>query len=213
VFQSTKQELPLLTRVMVWISGFLRQWGWLLAIVLAAGGFVLARVLQQPLVKAQWHARLLTLPIVGPIIRALETERFASTLAILVSGGVPLLRALEAAQRTINNVALNARVAEAIGRVREGAGLAKALAAQSDQGAAGKFPPVLIHLIASGERTGELPVMLQRAADIQARDLERRTLTLTALMEPALVVGMGGLVLLIVLAVLMPIIEINSLVK
>jgi general secretion pathway protein F len=213
VFQSTKQELPLLTRVMVWISGFLRQWGWLLAIVLAAGGFVLARVLQQPLVKAQWHARLLTLPIVGPIIRALETERFASTLAILVSGGVPLLRALEAAQRTINNVALNARVAEAIGRVREGAGLAKALAAQSEQGAAGKFPPVLIHLIASGERTGELPVMLQRAADIQARDLERRTLTLTALMEPALVVGMGGLVLLIVLAVLMPIIEINSLVK
>lgn len=213
VFTSTKQALPILTQLLVWLSAFLIKWGWLLLIVLVAGGWLLVRTLKQPAVKARWHAKLLTLPVIGPMVRALETERFASTLAILVSGGVPLLRALEAAQKTINNVALNARVLQAIGRVREGATLARALQAAGNEKSGAKFPPVLIHLISSGEQTGDLPAMLGRAADIQSRELERRTVTLTALLEPALIVGMGGLVLLIVLAVLMPIIEINSLVK
>jgi general secretion pathway protein F len=213
VFTSTKQALPILTQILVWLSAFLIKWGWLLLIVLVAGGWLLIRTLKQPAVKARWHAKLLTLPVIGPMVRALETERFASTLAILVSGGVPLLRALEAAQKTINNVALNARVLQAIGRVREGATLARALQSAGNEKSGAKFPPVLIHLISSGEQTGDLPAMLGRAADIQSRELERRTVTLTALLEPALIVGMGGLVLLIVLAVLMPIIEINSLVK
>lgn len=213
VFTSTKQQLPILTQMLVWLSGFLRSWGWLVLLFCVATLWVLRRALEQPVLKARWHARLLTLPIVGPLVRALETERFASTLAILVAGGVPLLRALEAAQKTIHNRALYARVVEAIGRVREGASLARALQSAGNEASGAKFPPVLIHLIASGEQTGDLPHMLSRAADIQSRELERRTVMLTALLEPALIVGMGGLVLLIVLAVLMPIIEINSLVK
>ena len=213
VFMSTKQQLPLLTQLLVGLSGFLRSWGWLVLIVCIFVIWLVRRALKQPFLKARWHARLLMLPVAGPLVRALETERFASTLAILVSGGVPLLRALEAAQKTIYNRALYARVLQAITRVREGASLSRALQATSSEASSAKFPAVLIHLIASGEQTGTLSEMLRRAADIQSRELERRTLMLSALLEPALIVGMGGLVLLIVLAVLMPIIEINSLVK
>lgn len=209
VFASTKQELPVLTRIMIWLSATIRQWGWLMALVLVGLVFAVRNALSRPAVRARWDATVLGLPIAGPMVRALETERFASTLAILVAGGVSLLRALEAAQKTVNNLALAARVHEAIGRVREGVPLARALQSTGNV----RFPPVLIHLIASGEQTGDLPNMLTRAAEIQTRELERRTITLTALLEPALIVFMGAMVLTIVLAVLMPIIEINSLIK
>jgi general secretion pathway protein F len=140
-------------------------------------------------------------------VRGYNTARFASTLAILTSAGVPILRALQAAGETLNNVALRDNVEDAISRVREGTSLARALAS------ANQFPPVLIHLIRSGESTGKLPEMLERAAEGEASQLERRTLFITGLLEPALILGMGLMVLLIVLAVLMPILEINQMVR
>jgi general secretion pathway protein F len=209
VFTSTKQQLPFLTVALIAISDFIRGWWWALLLVIIAVVFFVQRSLKMPAIRMQWHTRMLSIPIVGALVRAIETERFASTLSILTAGGVPLLRGLEAARQTVANNALSAKVEAAIVRVREGTSLARAL--QSTEGA--KFPPVLTHLIASGEQTGRLPDMLQRAADIQTKELERRTMALTSLLEPVLILVMGGIVLMIVLAVLMPIIEINQLVR
>ena len=133
--------------------------------------------------------------------------RFASTLAITTGSGVPILRALDTSRDTLSNVAMKTLVEEASASVREGVGLARALSAQKH------FPPMLVHMIRAGEITGELPAMLERAAASQQADLERRALTIAGLLEPALILAMGVVVLLIVLAVLMPIIEINQLVR
>ncbi|CAJ0715090.1 Type II secretion system protein F [Ralstonia mannitolilytica] len=206
VFANTKQKLPTLTIIMLWLSDFVRNWGWLTAIVLAAVGVLVRNLLQQPALRLSWHRWLLTAPLFGKLVRGYNTARFASTLAILTSAGVPILRGLQAAGETLNNVALKTNVEDASTRVREGTSLARALAAQN------QFPPVLVHLIRSGEATGNLPAMLERAAHGEAQELERRTLFLTGLLEPALILTMGVVVLLIVLAVLMPIIEINQLV-
>ncbi|MGM3274547.1 type II secretion system inner membrane protein GspF [Ralstonia sp. 24A2] len=206
VFANTKQKLPTLTIVMLWLSDFVRNWGWLAAIVLVAIGVLIRNLLKQPALQLSWHKWLLTAPLFGKLVRGYNTARFASTLAILTSAGVPILRGLQAAGETLNNVALKTNVEDASTRVREGTSLARALAAQN------QFPPVLVHLIRSGEATGNLPAMLERAAQGEAQELERRTLFLTGLLEPALILTMGVVVLLIVLAVLMPIIEINQLV-
>ena len=206
VFANTKQKLPTLTIIMLWLSDFVRNWGWLAAIVLVAIGVLIRNLLRQPALRLSWHKWLLTAPLFGKLVRGYNTARFASTLAILTSAGVPILRGLQAAGETLNNVALKTNVEDASTRVREGTSLARALAAQN------QFPPVLVHLIRSGEATGNLPAMLERAAQGEAQELERRTLFLTGLLEPALILTMGVVVLLIVLAVLMPIIEINQLV-
>ena len=207
VFAQTRQKLPLLTVMLIAMSDFLRAWWWLLAATAGALALGAHTLLKQPAVRLVWDARLLDLPIVGRLVRGLNTARFASTIAILASGGVPLLRALEAGAQTLGNRALRNNVDDAINRVREGAALSRALGVQ------GGFPPMLVHLIASGEATGDLPAMLERAALLQSQEVERRTMTLTALMEPLLILAMGAIVLLIVLAVLMPIIEINQLVR
>jgi general secretion pathway protein F len=207
VFANTKQKLPTLTIVMLWLSDFVRNWWWAALGVIAVVVAIIRRMLKQPDIRLAWHRWLLTAPLVGKLIRGYNTARFASTLAILVSAGVPILRSLQAAGETLTNQALKANVEDATTRVREGASLARALAAQN------QFPPVLVHLIRSGEATGNLPVMLDRAATGEGQELERRTLFLTSLLEPLLILTMGVVVLLIVLAVLMPIIEINQLVR
>jgi general secretion pathway protein F len=158
-------------------------------------------------VKAAWDAFALRLPVLGRMLRAINTARFAATLAILTAAGVPLLRALEAARATITNALLAAAVSDATTAVREGTSLARAL------GSAKVFPPMLIHLAASGEATGELAAMLDRAANNLSREVERRAMLLTTLLDPLLILAMGAVVLGIVLAVLMPIIEINQLVR
>jgi general secretion pathway protein F len=150
---------------------------------------------------------LLTAPLYGKFERSLNTARFASTLAITTGSGVPILRALETSRDTLSNVAMRGQVEDAANNVREGVGLARALSAHKH------FPPMLIHMIRAGEVTGELPAMLDRAANAQEQDLERRAMTIAGLLEPALILAMGVVVLLIVLAVLMPIIEINQLVR
>jgi len=140
-------------------------------------------------------------------VRGYNTVRFASTLAILTAAGVPILRALQAASETLNNVAMRAVIEQAIGRVREGTSLSRALAGTQI------FPPVLVHLIRSGEATGDVTTMLDRAAAGESMELERRTMFLTTLLEPLMILVMGGIVLTIVLAVMMPIIELNQLVQ
>jgi general secretion pathway protein F len=207
VFSQTRQKLPFLTIAMLEISNFLRDWGWLVLAALIIAWFAWRFALRRPEIRLAWDALVLRLPIIGRIVRGVNTARFSSTLAILAASGVPLLKALEAGGQTLGNTALKANVADAIARVREGAPLARALGIQK------QFPPMLIHFIASGESTGKLPEMLDRAATAQAAEVERKTMALTTLLEPLLVVGMGIVVLLIVLAVLLPIIEINTMVK
>lgn len=206
-FSQARQDLPTLTRVMLQASDFLRAWGWacLGGIVGCIWGW--RRYLRDAQARLAWHSRVLRLPLFGRFILGVNTARFASTLAILGSAGVPLLRALDAARQTLANDRLANCVADATLRVREGVGLASALRADN------VFPPILIHLIASGEKTGALPPMLERAAQTLSRDIERRAMGMTALLEPLMIVIMGGVVLTIVMAVLLPIIEINQLVQ
>ncbi len=211
VFAQTKQKLPFLTVALIGLSNFIRAWGWLVAIVDALAAWGTRMLLKQPGPKRAWHARLLKLPLAGPLVRRADLARFSDTLAILVGSGVPILRALVAARDTMNNLLLRDTVDDAIVRVREGASLSRAL--RPPRGERGEFPPVLLNLIASGEATGRLPEMLERAATSQGDELERRTLWLTSLLEPLLVLAMGAMVLLIVLAILMPIIDMNQLIR
>jgi general secretion pathway protein F len=207
VFANTKQALPFLTVMMLAVSNFVRAYGIYVA-MLAIGGFWLwRRALRNPELKRRFHSWLLTAPVYGKFERSMNTARFASTLAITTGSGVPILRALDTSRDTLSNVAMKELVEEASASVREGVSLARALSAQKH------FPPMLIHMIRAGEITGELPAMLDRAAGAQQADLERRALTIAGLLEPALILAMGVVVLLIVLAVLMPIIEINQLVR
>ena len=207
VFANTKQKLPILTVIMLAISDFVRSYGLIVLVLLIGAWFAWRRALQNIALKTRWHTWLLTAPLYGKFERSLNTSRFASTLAITTGSGVPILRALETSRDTLSNVAMRQLVEEASNAVREGVSLARALSVQKH------FPPMLIHMIRAGEITGELPAMLERAANAQEQDLERRTLTIAGLLEPALILAMGVVVLLIVLAVLMPIIEINQLVR
>jgi general secretion pathway protein F len=207
VFAQSKTKLPFLTIAMMQTSKLLREWGWLIALVIVAAVLAFRAALRGAAFRMRWDSFVLRIPIVGRLVRGVNTARFGSTLAILTSSGVPLLRALEAGAQTLGNVAMRANVQDAISRVREGAPLARALAIQR------QFPPMLVHFIASGETTGKLPEMLERAAKAQSQEVERKTLALTSLLEPLLVVVMGVVVLIIVLAVLLPIIEINQMVR
>jgi len=207
VFANTKQKLPLLTVMMLAISDFVRNYGWIVAVVVVGLFILWRRLLRNPAIKLRWHAWLLDAPLYGKFERSLNTARFASTLAITTGSGVPILRALQTSRDTLTNVAMREQVEDATTSVREGVGLARALSAHKH------FPPMLIHMIRAGEVTGELPAMLERASNAQEQDLERRALTIAGLLEPALILAMGVVVLLIVLAVLMPIIEINQLVR
>ena len=207
VFAQTRQKLPFLTLALIALSDFVRNWGWAVVLALVAGGFGFRASLRAPSVRLAWHARLLRMPLAGRLIRGVNTARFASTLGILAASGVPLIRALEAGAQTLSNEALRVNVIDAIARVREGAPLSRALAA------GGQFPPMMVHMIASGEATGNLSEMLERTAATLSGETERRAMALTGILEPALILIMGAVVLLIVLAVLLPIIEINQLVR
>lgn len=206
-FSQARQDLPGLTLAMLAASDFIRSWGWLCALVLSGAFWGWRLYLRNPAARLSWHHRVLRLPLIGRFVLGLNTARFASTLAILGGAGVPLLRALEAARQTLANERLSLSVSEATAKVREGVGLATALRVEN------VFPPLLIHLIASGEKTGALPPMLERAAQTLSRDIERRAMGMTALLEPLMIVVMGAVVLVIVMAVLLPIIEINQLVQ
>src|ERR687888_603373 len=202
-----RQALRWPTRALLLLSYVLREGALWIVLGLAAAFFGLRAWLARPGRRLVWDRWVLGLPLFGRIVRSVNTARFASTLAILTSAGVPLLRGLEAARATLANAVLATAVGEVIDAVRECQPLAPAL------GRVKVFPPVLVHLAASGEATGELAPMLERAATNLSREAERRALALSTLLEPLLILAMGAIVLGIVLAVLMPIIEINQLVR
>lgn len=206
VFQQSRQTLPLLTRALIALSDFLRAtWPYIVALIIGVA-FTARMVLRRDAARRSWHAFLLSLPWLGSLIRGVNTSRFASTLAILVGGGVPLLSALASGARVMTNLVMRDAIERAIERVREGTGLARAL------GETRAFPPLLIHLVASGEVSGKLEQMLGRAAHLETQALERRLAVFLTLLEPVMILVMGGVVLMIVLAILLPIIEINQLV-
>lgn len=207
VFQQSRQSLPLLTRALIGLSDFLRAtWPYLVAIIVGIAA-VARMALRRAAARRRWHVLLLRMPWLGSLIRGVNTSRFASTLAILVGGGVPLLSALNSGARVMTNMVMREAIEGAIERVREGESLARAL------GLTRAFPPLMVHLVASGEVSGKLEQMLQRVAQLETQALERRLAVFLTLLEPVMILVMGGIVLLIVLAILLPIIEINQLVR
>ncbi|MDO8988186.1 MAG: type II secretion system inner membrane protein GspF [Sideroxyarcus sp.] len=207
VFQQTRQQLPFLTVALIALSDFLgATWLYLIA-ALVVGSIVAKRALQQEALRFQLHLKLLQLPVVGKLIRGSNTARMASTLSILVGSGVGLLTALNAACGVVTNLPMRRALEDAASKVREGVTLSRALAVS------GLFPPVLVHLIASGEQSGRLDIMLDRVAKQQTQEVSGFTTALTSIMEPLLILFMGAVVLLIVLAILLPIIQMNQMVK
>jgi general secretion pathway protein F len=206
VFQQSRQSLPLLTRALIALSDFLRA-AWPYLAIIGIGTVIAARMaLRRDAPRRSWDAVMLRAPWLGTLIRGVNTSRFASTLAILVGGGVPLLSALKSGARVMTNTVMREAIEAAIERVREGESLARAL------GATRVFPPLMVHLVASGEISGKLEQMLQRVAQLETQALERRLAVFLTLLEPVMILVMGGVVLMIVLAILLPIIEINQLV-
>ncbi len=207
VFRQSHQSLPFLTQALIASSDFMRATGWYWLASLASGIWVFSRALRNEELRYRWHGFLLKLPVAGNLIRGLNTARFANTLSILVGSGVPLIKALQAGSMVVTNLQLRASIEHSVDLVREGISLSRALSEGK------KFPPMLIHLIASGESSGRLAPMLDRASRQQELEMEGRTAWLTGLMEPILIVAMGGIVLLIVLAIMLPIIGMNQLVR
>jgi general secretion pathway protein F len=207
VFEGIGQKLPLLTRALIATSDFIRSNGILLFAGIVAAVVAVRMVLSRNGPKRRLHRFLLRLPMIGRLVRGLNTARFARTLSILSGSGVPVLEALRISATVVGNLPMRAAVEEGARRVREGAALHTALE-QS-----GYFPPMTVHLIASGEASGKLDEMLERAAASQEREMEVLITTITELFGPLLILVMGGIVLVIVLAILLPIFDLNQLVK
>ncbi|WP_312842591.1 GspF family T2SS innner membrane protein variant XcpS [Stutzerimonas nitrititolerans] len=206
VFVNTGQELPALTTGLIAVSEVVQRWGWLITLGIVALAIGMRQALRDPNIKLRWHSFILRLPLVGRLVRATNTARFASTLAILTRSGVPLVDALGIAAAVIGNLRIRERVVEAAQRVREGGSLTRALEAT------GEFPPMMLHMIAAGEKSGELDQMLARTARNQENDLAAQISLLVGLFEPFMLVFMGAVVLVIVLAILLPILSLNQLV-
>ena len=207
VFGSNQQQLPALTSFMLALSSFVQNfwlWGLLLIGALTAGGHV---ALKQADMRLRFDAAWLQLPLIGRLARGYNAARFASTLAMLATAGVPILKALQAAADTLSNTALKRDAQDALVLVREGAPLASALAQHA------RFPRLLVMFSRLGEQTGTLPTMLQRAAAQLSEEVQRRALQLATILEPLLIVAMGAMVMLIVLAVMLPIIQLNQWVR
>ena len=207
IFENYDQQLPLLTRIMLWTSDFLRDHWILIIIVIALIIYGSKRLLRKEAPRRRYHRALLRLPIVSRLTRGINTARFTQTLSILAGSGVPILEALRIAAQVIVNLPMREAVEEASLRVREGAMISKSLAASK------LFPPMMIHLISSGEASGRLEEMLNRAAINQEREVDGLIATILGIMQPLLVIIMAAIVLLIVLAILLPIFELNNLIR
>lgn len=205
-FESSKAELPILTQGLIALSDFLRDWGLLLLGALIAGGVLFARWLRDPAARRRFHAFLLRVPLVGKVVRGSNTARFARTFSTLTSSAVPVLEALRISGEVVTNLPMRDAVQDAAARVREGAPIGKSL------GTSRMFPPMMIHLIASGETSGDLETMLDRAASNQEREMDAILGAAVGLLGPLMILVMGGLVLLIVLAMLLPIFQLNQLI-
>lgn len=207
VFENTAAELPALTRGMIATSDFLRDHWLLLLIGIAAAGYGLWWLLKREGPRRRYHRLLLSLPISGRLTRGINTARFTRTFSILAGSGVPILEAMKISAEVIENLPMRDAVNEAAIRVREGGSISRSLETSK------LFPPMMIHLISSGEAGGRLEEMLGRAANGQEREVDGLIATMLGILQPLLIVIMGGVVLTIVLAILMPIFEINNLIR
>jgi general secretion pathway protein F len=204
-FDSMNQTLPLLTRAVIGVSDLMRNWGWLIALLLAGGigGFVVG--MRNPGFRLAVDRRILRLPVVGRLTRDLHGARMARTLSTMITAGLPVLEGLTITARTVSNRALRAATEMMADAVREGGGLSAAMRR------ADVFPPILVHMTASGEASGRLEPMMERAADYLEREFSAFTAVMLSFLEPAIIVVMGGVVALIVLSILLPILQINTL--
>ncbi len=207
VFTGTKHTLPWLTSAMLAISAWVRSYGWWVLGLLVVGTVAARLALRNPAARRRFDAAWLELPMIGRLSRGYNAARFASTLAMLAGAGVPILRSLQAAAETLNNQAMRADAEDALIMVREGAPLASALSQKK------RFPGLLSMFARLGEQTGQLPLMLQRAANQLSAEVQRRAMQLATVLEPLLILAMGVIVMLIVLAVMLPIIQMNQWVK
>lgn len=204
-FESMGQTLPLLTRVVIVISTGLRDWGWLGLLLLIIGGGLFARALQRPAFRLRVDAAILTLPIFGKLIRDLHAARLARTLATMISGGLPVLEGLRITAPTVRNRVLRQATEEMAVTIEEGGSLSTAMRR------ADVFPPLLIYMTAGGESSGGVDVMLERASEYLEREFNTFTAVALSLLEPVIILFMGGIVTLIVLSILLPILQINNL--
>ena len=207
IFAHSSRELPLLTQILIAASDFFRQWGIWFFLGIAALVVLFRQLLRNESRRRKWHRLQLKIPGWSRLVTAIDTARFASTLSILMASGVPLLDALRIAGQVLTNLVLREDSKVVAELVQEGSSLNRALQHS------GRFPPMMVHMVASGEASGELETMLARSADNQERELEMTLGTMMALFEPLMVVVMGGMVLLIVLAILLPIFDLNTMVK
>jgi general secretion pathway protein F len=207
VFTSSKRALPTLTVVMLALSAFVRNWGWAVGLLVAGGiaGYATAR--RNEAFRRSTDAAFLRLPLFGRLARGYNAARFGGTLAMLAGAGVPILKALQAAAETVNNRAMRADALDALVQVREGASLASALAAKP------RYPGLLAMFARLGEQTGQLPAMLGRASSQLSAEVQRRAMSAATIIEPLLIVVMGLVVVMIMLAVMLPIIQLNQWVK
>lgn len=204
-FEHAGQNLPAITRGLIWLSDAINLYGIYAALALGLAFLGWRWWLSKPLNKLAWHKRLLHLPLLGRLIKALNTARLARTLAILTASGIPLLDALQVARNTLNNVFLQQVTDGLVDQVREGISLNAALERS------GYFPPMMTFMVASGEASGELDKMLVRVADLQDNEFQQKVEVLLGLFEPLMILFMGALVLSIVMAVLLPIMQLNNL--
>lgn len=204
-FQTFDAELPLVTRIVMGISGFLGANGLYLVVGAGLAGVGFWQGMRTAPFKLAVDRRLLTIPVIGKLLRGLDGARFARTLATLFAGGAPLLESLKGAQRTVSNSHMRERLDGAINQVREGVSLAAALKR------ANVLPPMMTHMIAAGERAGAVPLMLDKSAVQLEEEFDTASTIALRLLEPTIIIGMGGAVMIIVVAILLPILRLNSL--
>lgn len=204
VFESTRQKLPFMTEVVMNISAFLNSWGWVLLLSVIALAWLVRRILKNPVMRLRFDTRCLSMPLIGPVLLAHETARFSNTMSMLVGANVPILSALKSSRDTLSNTYLKSAIETTELQVREGSALSRALGAQ------GVFSPLFVHMLRSGEATGQLAEMLKFGAENAEFEADKTTKMFTSVLEPVMILLMGSMVLVIVMAVMQPILEMNS---
>ena len=204
VFESTRQKLPFMTEVVMNISAFLNNWGLVLLLSVIVLGWLVRRILKKPEMRLRFDTRCLSMPLIGPVLLAHETARFSNTMSMLVGANVPILSALKSSRDTLSNTYLKAAIETTELQVREGSALSRALGAQ------GVFSPLFVHMLRSGEATGQLAEMLKFGAENAEFEADKTTKMFTSVLEPVMIMLMGSMVLVIVMAVMQPILEMNS---
>ena len=204
-FTSMGQTLPLLTRAVIFLSTAMTQWGWLILLLVAGGAWAGARALRNPVLRLKFDGALLRIPVIGRLVRDLNAARLARTLSTMIASGLPVIDGLVLTTRTINNSVLRGAVETMVSAIREGGSLSAAMRR------AGVFPPVVVNMAASGESSGKLDTMLSSAADYLEREFNTFTSVALSLLEPIIIIVMGAIVATIVLAILLPILQINTL--